>query len=124
MPTRTEPEMLRTELQATCLQAKALVPSAPVADTLRLAMDPPSDELMSLATSRLERLGAFAPAPILNALNDDEDDTTEVGMGACLGFPNRIVFRLDILNYRRACFLVTHSNCWMAVKSTCTRSPS
>jgi HrpA-like RNA helicase len=74
MPARTEPEMLRTELQATCLQAKALVPSEPVADTLRLAMDPPSDRLITLATDRLERLGAFAPAPTLNALGDDDDD--------------------------------------------------
>eukprot|EP00038_Savillea_parva_P008090 m.174636 g.174636 ORF g.174636 m.174636 type:complete len:1486 (+) comp13861_c0_seq1:211-4668(+) len=60
MPDRSEPEMLRMELQKTCLQAKALVPAAPVAETLARAMDPPSDKLMNLACDRLQGLGAFA----------------------------------------------------------------
>lgn len=58
LPPRTQPELLRMELQQTCLQTKALLPQEAVVQTLGHAMDPPSQELTTLALRRLEKLGA------------------------------------------------------------------
>jgi hypothetical protein len=79
MPSRSEPEILRMELQQTCLQAKALVPSAAVAHTLGRALDPPSAELMQLACSRLTRLGAMEACSDMHTGGEGEGEGEGAG---------------------------------------------
>jgi hypothetical protein len=70
------------ELQQTCLQAKALVPSAAVAHTLGRALDPPSAELMQLACSRLTRLGAMEACSDMHTGGEGEGEGEGAGSSA------------------------------------------
>lgn len=91
MPDRSIPEMLRTELQSTCLQAKALVPTSPIVDTLGKAMDPPSDGLMGLARAQLEGLGA-----ITMEVGSDDGSNESGWQGEGLTYLGRRLARLSM----------------------------
>eukprot|EP00041_Stephanoeca_diplocostata_P007906 m.113547 g.113547 ORF g.113547 m.113547 type:complete len:1630 (+) comp17088_c0_seq1:99-4988(+) len=62
MADRSMPEILRMELQQTCLLTKALMPSTPVQVSLQKAMNPPLSEHIALALDRLQNLGAISAA--------------------------------------------------------------
>lgn len=59
---RPLPEILRTALEATCLQTSSMT-SEGVANFLSRAIDPPSEEAVSLAMDRLIKLGAIHVSP-------------------------------------------------------------
>ena len=67
LPPQQAPEMLRVPLEALCLRVKALV-TAPVADTLALALTPPPAPAVAAALAQLRGLRALDAAEALTPL--------------------------------------------------------
>lgn len=69
LPVNTAPEMLRGDLQSTCLVAKRVVPELSVSETLQQAIEPPGKDKVLAAVDSLKSLKAF----------DENEDITSLG---------------------------------------------